>query len=92
MIDVIWENVKNLTPTTAKCPLCNKIFEVDDSYLKIYKDSEMTGKIMKPGCCTGFWAIWRRGYGEWWEFQIKGGGEHVQESPTYRQGPVYCGE
>jgi hypothetical protein len=87
MIEIIWENVKNLTPTSAECPKCGKIQEIDNKEWEMWKESPLTGKIMTPLCCSGFWAIWRRGYKEWWEFQVRGK-QHVREPYGNSQRPV----
>ena len=82
MIDIIWEHVKNLTPNSAKCPKCDKVYTVNDEKWAMYKESPLTGKILNPLCCTGFWAIWRQG-ADHWEFQLKGRGRYVREPHSY---------
>ena len=81
MIEVIWEPVKNLTPNSAICPRCGETQTLSRSKWEMWQESPLTGKIMVPLCCPGFWAIWRRGYEDWWEFKNKSWGRYgVQRS------------
>lgn len=89
MIEVSWEPVKNLTPNSARCPVCGEVQEVDNSKWEMWKESPMTGKILEPLCCSGFWAVWRPGYEDWWEFQMKNWGRYVRKPYGNSSGDVY---
>lgn len=80
MDKTVWNIVPNITPNSAECPICNKIYVVDDHYWEMWKKSPLTGRVMDPACCPGFWAIWRTGMGDTWEFVVKSRGVYVRRS------------
>jgi len=81
MIDVIWEKVANLTPASAECPKCAKIYQIDNSKWNMWFESPLAGRIMNSLCCDGFWAIWVRGTTPGvWEFKFKTRGIYVRRS------------